>query len=215
MHTPLPIAAGVGIEAIIWIVILVFWGIAKLLQNAGKGKPRPGAPQRPASPMENELRDLLEQLAGQPPRSAPEPDVVVVEDEEEEPPAPVQPRPPPPPVMRRPPPVAKPAAQPVPPRRAPARDLPPPPDVASLPALSLRGEVVEEVAALKPASVSQVLNMRGMALHIPTGQTRHGHPALHPRELRHPQTLRQTMLARMILDPPRALERPGHSLSGV
>lgn len=218
MHTPLPIAAGIGIEGIIWIIILVFWGIAQMVQKSRRGKSPPGTPARPASPMETELRDLLEQLSGQPPRSSrvdvPQPQV---EEEDEEPvPAPIQ-RSPAPPAAQRPPSLTirhRPGPSPSRPNR------PSPPVVQERPAmpmptLAMLAEAAEDLPALKPASVSQVLSMRGMAMHVPVGQTRHGRPVFNPRELRHPQTLRQMILARMVMDQPKALERTGQGASGI
>jgi hypothetical protein len=76
-------------------------------------------------------------------------------------------------------------------------------------------ELADDTPALKPASVSQVVSMRGMAMHVPVGQTRHGRPIFNPRELRNPQNLRQIVMARLMLDPPKALERPGNSLTGT
>lgn len=84
-----------------------------------------------------------------------------------------------------------------------------------MPTLAMLAEAAEDLPALKPASVSQVLSMRGMAMHVPVGQTRHGRPVFNPRELRHPQTLRQMILARMVMDQPKALERTGQGASGI
>jgi len=215
--TTLPIAAGIGIEGIIWVIILIFWGIAQLVQKSRRPSQRPpGQPPRPVSPMENELRDLLEQLSGQPPRTVEEePEELPAEMEEEEEPAPpVQRRPPPPPA--RPQRSAAPVRAVRPGSSAPYQILREvEPERPRQPSPPLLAEIADEMPAMKPASVSQVLSMRGMAMHIPVGQTRHGRPIFNPRELRNPHTLRQIVMARLMLDPPKALERPGNNLTGT
>jgi hypothetical protein len=215
--TTLPIAAGIGIEGIIWVIILIFWGIAQVVQKSRRPSQRPpGQPPRPVSPMENELRDLLEQLSGQPPRTVVEEaeELPAEMEEEEEPPPPVQRRPPPPPARPQRTAASVRAVRPGSPApyqifREVEQELPREPSAALL------AEIADEMPALKPASVSQVLSMRGMAMHIPVGQTRHGRPIFNPRELRTPHTLRQIVMARLMLDPPKALERPGNNLTGT
>lgn len=220
--TTLPLAAGIGIEGIIWVIILIFWAIAQVVQKSRGSQRRPGMPPRPSSPMQDELRELLEQLSGQPSRPVVEPpEVRDLTDEELEEEVAVEPEPPP--VQRRPPP---PPTQPSPPapRGRPAvpahRRSPPPPRVIveeelQPPFRPSPAVLADELPALKPVMVSQVMHMPGMAMHVPASQMRHGRPAFNPRELRNPQTLRQVLLARMILDPAKSLERPGQSLAGI
>ncbi len=69
MNMNLPIAAGIGIEGIIWLIILVFWGIAQAVQKSRRGAP--GAPpRRTPLPLDDELREMLEQLTGASPPAA-------------------------------------------------------------------------------------------------------------------------------------------------
>lgn len=220
MRALLPIAAGIGIEGIIWLIILIFWGIAQLVQRSRTSQRGPGQPRRPASPMESELQEILEQLSGQKP----------VEEEEEEAevefeapkPAPVVRRPPPPPptTRRRPPvEVRRPAAAPL------SRAFEAIPEMAEMRAdiAPLSADMSAAVSAFFAQGMnartmslkSQYVHLRGMAFHVPVGLARHGEPVLSLDELRAPRTFSRIMLASMVLNPPKALERPGGSLAGI
>ena len=201
---------------IIWIIILVFWSIAQYLQKSRAAQrrppqaPQPGqpppTPTRPRTRMDRELEDLLRELTGQPP----------VEELEEEPEAPV--RPPPTPV-RAPPPRIHPtlassraAAQtPAPGRRAmPEAQLPP------LPALAPSATDISEGMAAAFAHSGKMpgltlrmkgLNLKSVRMQSHSGSSsRGGKPTFHLASLRNPTTLRHAVIARMVLDKPKALE---------
>ena len=215
----MPIAAGIGIEGIIWLIILIFWGIAQAVQKSRRGAP--GAPpRRTPGPLDDDLREMLEQLAGRtstPPRQ-PAPTATSFEDEEIEeelartapPPPPVRPRPQP---IQRPRQTTRPAHKPAPVR------MPPPaiPQFAAseyadlTPKLSA-GEIAADLSVRSGLNAPGLsMRMKGMSLQgmatMPTGNLsrRHGQPVLNPADLRNPESLRKAMLAKMILDAPRGL----------
>lgn len=240
MNIHLPIAAGIGIEGIIWLIILIFWGIAQAVQKSRNSR-RPGSPPAPsstrrtASPFDDELREMLEQLAGRTSTPTRAEAVEDMEDEEE-----FTPAPPPPPRPQRPPPVQRPAHQP-PPRpsvqaqRAHARQFSPPhppPSRLQYPTTPLPPpEAIPEMAAMISAedfaasmSIRSGLNspgismrMKGMSLQgmatMPSGNPagRHGAPILSLNDLRDPRQLRKAILAKAVLDPPRGLVPYGAS----
>lgn len=228
--TSLPIAAGVGIEGIIWIIILIFWSIAQYVQKSRAaqrrpplrpGSPRPTPPARPPTQMENELQDLLRELTGQGP---------VLQDEDDEP-APVNIPSAPPPLVRRtappppPPPVAKPhqtlasarraeAAAPAPRKPRSDRTRPEPQEPIRPEFVAAVGDLSEGMGAafvhsgkmpgmtLKMKSVS----LRGISFSGSSSPGRGGNSAIKLSSLRHPATLRQMVIGRAILDKPKALE---------
>ena len=226
--TLLPLAAGIGIEGVIWIIILIFWSIAQYVQKsrAAQRRPplRPGQPPpppaRPPTEIETELQDLLRELTGQPPiRRAELPEEEEVEDlpEPETPPVRrVQPPPPPPPAARpvRTPPqvLARKVSAAPPPPRAPAWQ----PEIE--PPVPLRPPVTEisdgMVAAFAHSGKMpgltlsmKGLNIKAMALPSSSPSRRGGGSAsFRLSSLRDPRTLRQMVIARAILDKPKSME---------
>ena len=222
-----PIAAGVGIEGIIWIIILVFWSIAQYVQKsrAAQRRPplRPGmptstTPARPPTQMDNELQDLLRELTGQGPTT--------LEDDE---PETVSAPPPTPPMRRRPapppPPFAKPHQTLASARRA--EIVPPPPRVpryepaATPPAESIRPEFVASVGDLSEgmgaafASSGKMpgltlkmrsVSLRGVSYSGSANPGRSGMQSFSLSSLQNRKTLRQMVIGRLILDKPKALE---------
>lgn len=222
MAAHLPIAAGIGVEGIIWLIILIFWGIAQAIQKSRRSGP--GAPPRRAPiPIDDDLREMLEQLTGQP-SAPPRPTtrtLTLEEDVDEEAPAP--PPPPPPPIRARAPTLAQQRhrhpAPPPPARTRPAPPSPPairPQDEAAYADLtpSISAEHFAEAgAALRSGLNAPGLSMRmkGMSLQgmatMPSGSMarQRGRPMLDLAELKNPATLRRAVLAKVILDPPRGL----------
>lgn len=227
MSATLPIAAGIGIEGIIWLIILIFWGIAQAVQQSRRGKPGSAPPpsRRTPTPIDNEIREMLEQLSGRPAGNATSEtrgDLLTDEAEEE-----MEPPPPPPPPIRRPQPQRPPhirraQRQPVfipPPPIAPAQQ--PEPAWSVTPAYNtaeIKPMISAEDFAAAGLSLRSGLNapgislrmkgmdLRGMAMMRSGGHSRqHGTPTLDLAELRQPATLRKAVLAKAILDPPRAL----------
>ena len=221
-----PLAAGVGIEGIIWIIILIFWSIAQYVQKnrAAQRRPpvRPGQPPPPPvrSPtqMETELQDLLRELTGQAP----------LEQDDEVEPADPPARPEPPPVVQRapPPPPLRPhqtlasarkfaQAEPAP---SPARRPGTPPVPTTIRDMSEYiagvGDLSEGMGAAFQSSGKMpglTLNMRNVSLRgvsysgsASPGRTRQ--PTLSLASLRNPATLRQMFVGRLILDKPKALD---------
>jgi hypothetical protein len=221
-----PLAAGVGIEGIIWVIILIFWSIAQYVQKnrAAQRRPpmRPGVPPppptRPPTQMETELQDLLRELTGQPPLARDE-------EFEDEPPAqpvppPVQQRaPPPPPVVHKTLATARKAAQvqtpPAPVRRPPVLAEPAP--IPALPDyIAAVGDLSEGMGAAFQHSGKMpglTLNMRNVSLrgvsYSGSGPARNRQSAIQLSTLRNPANLRQIVVGRLILDKPKALETGG------
>jgi hypothetical protein len=188
-----------GIEGIIYLVILIFWGISQAIKKGRKGNQptsNPTAPQVPGE-MPQELREMLETLTGQ-----------KIE--------PVRAPPPPPPL----PAATAPRRDRAPKRRMPApqattRPSPPPSRwLAESPAIQV--ELSNEI----PRSVVASLTLKGLtssmkSVRIPTANTGmampmashygtgRGTPTL---DLRDRDKLRQAIMGRIILGPPKALE---------
>lgn len=214
-----PIAA--GWEGVIWVIILIFWGIAQALQKSRNERRRnappaapprlpsqpPRAPYRPVVDPEEQIRELLRELTGADP-------VVVEPDDVPEEIEPARPPPPPPPpsvrerLMGR---VNQRRAQ----LEAEEARIP-----VSVPlALPFDKQLALSVSnaletAMKPVAsnfISAVhmrnIGINGMAMHLPdvSGKVRTA-PALSVGNLRNRSTLRQVILGRMILSQPRALE---------
>ena len=191
-----------GIEGIIYVVILIIWGIAQAIRKGRQGSepgPGPAIPPRAPNQMPDELREMLETLTGQ-------------KNE------PVRAPPPPPPVPAQ----AAPRRDRVPRRRAPVpqatpRMAPPPPPPRQQPDLPpIQVELPREL----PRSVVASMTMKGMtagmkSVRLPTasaGMAMHmasnftpnrGIPAL---DLRDREKLKQAMMGRILLGPPKALE---------
>lgn len=218
----LPIAAGIGVEGIIWLIILIFWGIAQAIQKSRRGTPG-SPPRRTPSPLDDDIREMLEQLAGRPaskPTQAPGKDILL-EDEEDEDAAPSLP--PPPVRQQRPPPVrAAPPRPPIQPAPQSAYRRPPTPVAKPpfvIPALADIAPIItaDEYAAASLSARSGLnapglsMRMKGMSLQgmatMPSGSLarHHGSPLLDVQELRNQASLRKAVLAKMILDPPRGL----------
>jgi hypothetical protein len=213
-----PLAAGVGIEGIIWVIILIFWSIAQYVQKnrAAQRRPpmRPGVPPppptRPPTQMETELQDLLRELTGQPPLARDE-------EESEVEPEPVRPAPPPPPPQPQR--TLASARKPAPPAPPPVRRAPEP---AARPTLRpLQPDYIASVGELSEgmgAAFAHSGKMPGLTLKMPSvslrgisfsGSSRLGHtvmPTFKLSTLREPATLRQMMIGRMVLDKPKALD---------
>lgn len=228
MPAQLPIAAGIGIEGIIWLIILIFWGIAQAVQKSRNAR-RPGgpaAPGRPAAPFDDELREMLEQLSGR--SAAPERgefvEEIELEDERPAPPPPPRPKPPPPPRREPRPPRPVQHAHARPPQR-PSRPLPPiePLEPGAIPEMA--AAISAEDFAAASASLRSGLNAPGLSMRMkgmrmqgiatmPSGNPsgRHGAPLLTLRDLRDERQLRRAILAKAILDPPRGLVPYGRAL---
>lgn len=211
-----PLAAGVGIEGIIWIIILIFWSIAQYVQKNRTAQRRPPVrpgqppppPARPPTPMETELQDLLRELTGQPP---------VMQEQEEEvelEPEPVRPPPTPPPQRT----LAS-ARKPAPPAPPPVRRAPEPVVRSTLrPPPSDTTASVGELSEGMGAAFAHSGKMPGLTLKMPSvslrgisfsGSSRPGQtpsPVLKLSSLRQPATLRQMVIGRLVLDKPKALE---------
>ena len=219
MNTHLPIAAGIGLDAIIWLVILVFWAIAQVIQKS-KGRGAPGQPpRRTPSPIDDEIREMLEQLAGRPPSRETASTVEVEEEFEEIEEPPARPAPPPPPPPRRnPQPVRLTRREPP----APVRPAPAPRplaaafdttyDLPDLKTITASGEFAEEMkaaGALMSAGAMSMsvkgMNMRSTSLSSSSGRSTGGIPSLSLAELRDTAALKKFLLSKMVLDPPRAL----------
>lgn len=216
--TPIfPIAAGIGIEELVWLVILIIWGIAQTVQKARENRrapTRPPPPSRPATPMDDELREFLEQLSGRSSSAT-----TVLEEELEEDVEPVETPPRPAPAPRPPPPPVRPVPQfelvrtvaqpPIPPIRH-ARMEDDYPSIPTIPATAVDESAGRALlrSALNAPGVSmrmKALNFKGMSklLSFNPSATR-GAPLLSARDLRDKRTLRRAFLAKVILDPPRA-----------
>ncbi|MCZ7591500.1 MAG: hypothetical protein M5U15_04800 [Kiritimatiellae bacterium] len=224
----LPIAA-VGVEEIIWVVILIFWGIAQMASKARKAKqpPRPYPGRRP-TPHDQEIREMMEQLAG---RSAHRPVVIKQEEEEDEEDdifaAPYALPKPPPVQQKRPAPAPSiPVWQPPPSRRrlVPDQPIEPSPafaaiaditDIADIaPMLTAEQHVAEQLRTQLGSGLSAAglpLKIQGASLSgaasVPMLNLaqHHGAPLLNVRELRRSVPLKKAILAKIILDTPRAL----------
>ncbi len=190
------IRADSGIEGLIYLVILLFWGISQAIRKSRKGgQPAPG-PEAPSGPgeMPQELREMLETLTGQK----------------------IEPvRAPPPPL-----PVEMPRRERVPKRRAQApqivqRPAPPPPRWQKDEPI-IQVELSHEL----PRSVVASLTLKGLtssmkSVRIPTANTGmampmashygtgRGTPVL---DLRDRKNLRKAIMGRILLGPPKALE---------
>lgn len=217
----LPIAAKAGVEEIIWVVILIFWGIAQMVAKSRKSKqpPRPYPGRRP-TPHDQDVRELMEQLAGRPASRS----IVIEEDEEEDEPAAPYARPTPPRVQAQPVRPA-PAWQPPPVRQAPiVIPREPSPDFAAIaeitdiaeiaPMLSAEQHIAQQLTSTLGAGLG--VDTRAMKIHsgslggmasLPMLNIaqRHGAPFLNVQELRKTVPLKKAILAKIILDPPRAL----------
>ncbi len=216
MNPPLPIAAGIGLDAIIWLVILVFWAIAQVLQKS-KGRGAPGQPpRRTPSPIDDEIREMLEQLAGRPPSRETASTVEVEEEFEEIEQPPARPAPPPPPPRRNPQPVRvarrETAPPPVRPAYTPPARLDETYDLPELKTLRPSGEFAEEMkaaAALMSAGGMSMsvkgMNMRSTSLSSASSRSTGGIPPLSLAELRDSASLKKFILGKMVLDPPRSL----------
>lgn len=224
--TLLPLAAGIGIEGVIWIIILIFWSIAQYVQKsrAAQRRPplRPGQPPpppaRPPTEMETELQDLLRELTGQPPLRRGE---MLEEDEEVEPPAPVAPpvrraEPPPPPAppvrpVRAPPQVLARTAPATPPR-APAWQPEVEPPGSIRPPMTEISEGMVAAFAHSGKMPGLTLSMKGLnikAMALPSSSPSRrggGSSSFRLSSLRDPRTLRQMVIARAILDKPKSME---------
>lgn len=229
----LPIAAGV--EEIIWVVILIFWGIAQMASKARKAKqpPRPHPGRRP-TPHDAEVRELMDQLAGHPANRS----IIIEEDEDEDEPAapyarpvppPTQPQRPRPQPVRATPLVWRPPARPEAPIATPGttpKIVPraPSPDFAAIAAITDISDIAPMLTAEQ--HVAQQLTSRlGSGLGVDTGAMKirsgslggraslpmlnlaqhHGAPLLNVQELRKTVPLKKAILAKIILDSPRAL----------
>jgi len=187
-----------GIEGLIYVIILIIWGISQAIRKGRKLDPSSPAPAAPRVPgeMPDELREMLETLTGQKlePVSAP---------------------PPPPPVVAD----APRRVDRVPKRRAsapqPAQRYAPPP-------LRLQPEepIQVELSNELPRSVIASLTLKGLtssmkSVRIPTANTGmampmashygtgRGTPVL---DLRDRSQMRKAMMGRILLGPPKALE---------
>lgn len=217
-----PIAAGVGIEGIIWIIILIFWSIAQYVQKSRAaqrrpplrpGQPPPPTPVRPPTQMESELQDLLRELTGQ--TSLPQ------EEELDEEPAS------PPPLVHKQaqPPAPKPHQTLASARRAAVSPPPPPaprrPPVVSPPDESVLPEYVASVGDLSEGMGAAFANsgkmpgltlkmrsvsLRGVSYSGSANPGRSGMQSFSLSSLQNRKTLRQMVIGRMILDKPKALE---------
>lgn len=243
MRALMPMAnGGVSLEAIIWLIILVFWGIAQFIQKAREaGRPaRPTRPPRPPpeSPLDDELKRMLEELTGMPSRES---GTTVLEEEPIEPSAETPPpRPTPPPVQRPSRPGAPTRPKPVHARvrfPPPETEKPPPVPVVVPPPATVSVEVAGGVASAHrahtaarehPAEVEGVRAVGRLAMagigsaamqsrivrspRVPLLTTRLtgqlGAPLIVARELRDREELKRAFLAKMILDPPLALAPP-------
>lgn len=218
----LPIAAGIGIEGIIWVIILIFWSIAQYVQKSRAAQRRPPIPGRPPLPqaprppptkMETDLQELLRELTGQP---------TADQDEEEE--EPIQPAPPP---IRRTPPLPSTMRQPqtlASTRRA-IQPPPPPAPVRWTEPVRIQsvapdddgpdvGEIAEGMGeafanagkmpgmTLKMRSVS----LRGISYSGSSGYSGSGLKSFSLSDLRDKATLRRMVIGRMVLDKPKALD---------
>lgn len=225
----LPIAAKeIGVEGIIWVVILIFWSIAQLIQKSRKqsrtSPPRNTPPRHTTPPIDNDVRELLEQLAGRPssrPMTRQE-----EEGEEDDDDMPV--------VVRVPPtPPPRPAYTPthVRPKVAAHRPTPAPQRLPPI-ARPLAVEAIRDIHAIVDIapmltseeqlagqlSVRSGLNAPGLSLQIRgaglgnTGRLptlslsqHNGAPVLNLRDLRASLSLKKAVLSKIILDPPRSL----------
>lgn len=222
MNEPIVMASGPGIEALIWIVIMIFWGIAQVIQKSKAQQRRPsGAPPRPAPqrpenmpPVSDEIRELLKELTGQ---------TVEIEELEPEP----EPAPPPPPPRRQMAPRTQSEAshQRTQQRRL-SEDLPSAPVLrrpdftTPLPMEGFKMPSIEggTAAALTQGIRSAIklmpqhaISMKGLSVAVPSGIQRNGNPPLRLAALRNTATLKQMVLARMVLDRPVGLRAPGAS----
>lgn len=193
------IRADSGIEGIIYLVILIFWGISQAIRKSRRSNeptPDSSAPQAPGE-MPQELREMLETLTGQKFE-------------------PVRAPPPPPPL----PAAAVPRRDRVPKRRAPVpqtatRPTPPPPrwqaeepviqvelsheiPRAAVASMTLKG-LTSSMKSVRIPTANTGMSMP-MASHYGTGR---GTPAL---DLRDRDKLRQAIMGRILLGPPKALE---------
>lgn len=242
MRALMPIAnGGVSLEAIIWLIILIFWGIAQFIQKAREAgrSARPSRPPRPQpeSPLDDELKRMLEELTGVPSRES---GTTVLEEQTVEPSAETPPPRPPPPVQRPSRPVAPSRPKPVHARvrfPPPETERPPPAPVVAPPpaavpvepaaattsahlAYAAVGEHAADVGGVQAvgrfamagigsaAMQSRIVRSPRMPL-MTTRMTGHlGAPLISARELRDKQELKRAVLAKMILDPPIALAPP-------
>lgn len=209
------------------MVILIFWGIAQMASKARKAKqpPRPYPGRRP-TPHDQEIREMMEQLAGRP---AQRPIVIEQEEEEDEDDdifaAPYA-LPKPPPVQQKRPASAPsiPVWQPPPQRPVPERPIEPSPafaaiaditDIADIaPMLTAEQHVAEQLRTQLGSGLSAAglpLKIQGASLSGATSvpmlnlAQHHGAPLLNLRELRRSVPLKKAILAKIILDAPRAL----------
>lgn len=224
----LPIAAKeIGIEGIIWVVILIFWSIAQLIQKSRKqsrtNPPRNTPPRPTAPPIDNDVRELLEQLAGRP---SSRPMTRQMEEEEEDDDTPVVvrvPTPPPPRPVYTPAPVRQktaasrptPASRRLPPVAPPLaveaiRDIRAIADIA--PMLTAEEQMAGQLSVRSGLNAPGLsLRMRGAGLgnsgKLPTlSLAQHnGAPVLNLRDLRASLSLKKAVLSKIILDPPRSL----------
>ncbi|MCS6772350.1 MAG: hypothetical protein NZ740_10055 [Kiritimatiellae bacterium] len=223
MPVIMPLAAGIGIEELIWLVILIIWGIAQTLQKAREGRrapPRPPPASRPspASPLDEELRELLEQLSGRPspPTAEQRYEEVEVETEPAEP-APPPPRPAapefrPPPLVVTPPVMSFPVTAPAAPSYPSTLNL----EGNQMTLSGVSTSQPDETSGrtlLRSALNAPGLSMRMKSLHF-KGMSRllsfnpsatRGPALVAARDLRNKRALRRAMLTKFILDPPRAL----------
>ena len=91
----------------------------------------------------------------------------------------------------------------VPPAILPPLPALPPPELAAMAEQAFAGSVRMPGLTLKMRNAG----MAGMAFRVPTGLSRQGSPAMALSAFRQPSTLRQLVMGRMVLDPPRALDR--------
>ncbi|MFH0908434.1 MAG: hypothetical protein V1929_06710 [bacterium] len=186
-----------GIEGIIYIVILIIWGISQAIRKSRKGdQPMPGpAVPRPPNQMPDDLRTMLETLTGQKFE-------------------PIRAPPPPPPL----PTDVAPCRDRVPRRRAPvpqAVQMRSPPPRWQPEATAIQVELSHEI----PRSVVASLTLKGLtsgmkSVRIPTANTGmampmashfgtgRGSPVL---DLRDRNRLRRAIMGRILLGPPKAL----------
>jgi hypothetical protein len=180
-----PIIIGIGLEAIIWLIILIFWGIAQAMSKP-KRRPPPVAPtgssmpRRPSESLDTELREMLEQLTGRteaPHRPDLDEDHLSDEDEEMIPAPPPAPpprpqRPPRPPPSVSAPPRIEPQTRPVVfaehrmPSVAPLSTRLIEPQVDSEYAVDAASKIATEDYAIADASLRAGLNAPGLSMRM-------------------------------------------------
>ncbi len=209
------------------MVILIIWSIAQFIQKARQASAPPGRPpptRRPAPPINDEVREMLEQLAGRSiPRQTAHPNPFANDEDDEE-------------ELMSPPPVSSPpqpvrAARPARTTRASTQSAPRPPAYSAPIDFDTLPPAIADIApmltaddhALATRSAStgltafgQSLRMKGTGLQglvaMPSSSSsrKRGTAFLTLRELQNRNLLRRAILTKIILDPPRGLAPYGN-----